>query len=114
MECITQFCARMSYDRLLKNLGGKAKWSSEIKKHGLGYRNEVRNFYTLLDYCGITENHAYSYFEGKYRSYYYDNFRDAMIKLLAESKKIPTSNIERLIGDLSMNCDIFAKELTGV
>ena len=114
MECITQFCARMSYDRLLKNLGGKTKWSSEIKKHGLGYRKEVRNFYTLLDYCGITENYAYSYFEGKYRSYYYDNFRDAMIKLFAGSKKIPTSNIERLIGNLSMNVDEFAKELTGV
>lgn len=45
---------------------------------------------------------------------YYDNFRDAMIKLFADSKKIPTSNIERLIGNLSMNVDEFTKELTGV
>jgi hypothetical protein len=37
-----------------------------------------------------------------------------MIKLFAGSKKIPTSNIERLIGNLSMNVDEFAKELTGV
>ena len=114
MECITQFCARMSYDRLLKNLGGKAKWSSEIKKHGLGYRNEVKNFYTLFDYCGITENDAYGYFEGKYRSYYYDDFRGAMIKLLSTTKKAPTNYLEELVDALWEDSNKFVKRFKDV
>lgn len=48
METLNQFCARMSYDKLIKKLGGESTFNKEIMFSGFGYHNQVRQLNTFL------------------------------------------------------------------
>ena len=73
MELINQFCARKSYHLFIEKLGGKAINQKAILARGYGYSTYVKNFQSILDKYGLSENDAYEYFKDIIQKEPYEN-----------------------------------------
>lgn len=86
MEIINQFCARRSYQKLLRALGAEPVHQQNILLNGYGYKDELKKFLLFLNSHKITDEKAYTYFNGKIKSFYYENIEGTIVRFLTENK----------------------------
>lgn len=113
MECINQFCARRSYGKLLRTIGGSVSHKKEIIKSGYGYNRSVRHFDEMLSSMNISSSEAYAHFSKMIMVEPYENIFGKIVDFLVE-KGTTKQKAEMLVKTLRHSDDMFSKILTGV
>lgn len=112
MECINQFCARRSYGKLLRAIGGSVSHKKEIIKSGYGYSRSVRHFDEMLASMNISSSEAYAHFSKAIMAEPYEDMFGSIVKFLV-GKGVKKQKAEMLIKALRHSDDMFGKILTG-
>lgn len=110
MECINQFCARRSYGKFLRAVGGISKHKKDIIKNGYGYAKSVRHFEKLLSSINVSSSEAYVYFEQLILVKPYETIYDEVVNYIA-SKGIQKRKAEMLVKTLRLSDALFEKAL---
>lgn len=113
MECINQFCARRSYGKLLRAIGGSVSHKNEIIKSGYGYSRSVRHFEEMLSALNVSSSEAYANFSKMIMVEPYENIFGNIVQFLV-GKGVDKQKAEMLIKTLRHSDDMFRKVLTGV
>ncbi len=100
MEVVNQFCARRSYDVLLKQLGGSAANMNKVVESGYGYSNSINNFNRLLEKYNIPKQRTFNYFKDKIQTTSYEKIEYELIKYL-ELEKHGVKNAYRVVKSLN-------------
>lgn len=112
MECINQFCARRSYGKLLRAIGGSVSHKQEIIKSGYGYGRSLRHFEEMLVSMNIPSSEAYAHFNKMIMVEPYENIFGNIVDFLI-SKGVDKKKAEMLIKTLRLPDVLFGKVLTG-
>lgn len=113
MECINQFCARRSYGKFLRAIGGIVSHRKEIIKNGYGYNRSVRHFEEMLAALNISSSEAYAHFSKMIMVEPYENIFGNIVQFLV-GKGVDKQKAEMLIKTLRHSDDMFGKVLTSV
>lgn len=113
MECINQFCARRSYGKLLRAIGGSVSHRKEIIKSGYGYSRSVRHFEEMLSAMNISSSEAYAHFNKMIMVEPYENIFGGIVKFLVV-KGVDKQKAEMIIKTLRHSDDMFSKVLRDV
>ncbi len=113
MECINQFCARRSYGKFLRAIGGSVSHKKEIIKSGYGYSKSVRHFEELLTTLNISSSEAYAHFNKMIMIEPYEDIFGNIVKFLV-GKGVEKKKAEMLVQTLRHTDAVFNKVLTGV
>lgn len=113
MECINQFCARRSYGKFLRAIGGSVSHKKEIIKSGYGYNRSVRHFEEMLAALNVSSSEAYAHFSKMIMVEPYENIFGNIVQFLV-GKGVDKQKAEMLIKTLRHSDDMFGKVLTGV
>lgn len=112
MECINQFCARRSYGKLLRAIGGSVSHKKEIIKSGYGYSRSVRHFDEMLASMNISSSEAYAHFSNAIMAEPYEDMFGSIVKFLV-GKGVKKQKAEMLTKALRHPDSVFNKVLTG-
>lgn len=113
MECINQFCARRSYGKFLRAIGGSVSHKNEIIKSGYGYNRSVRHFEEMLAALNVSSSEAYAHFSKMIMVEPYENIFGNIVQFLV-GNGVDKQKAEMLIKTLRHSDDMFGKVLTGV
>lgn len=113
MECINQFCARRSYGKLLRAIGGTVTHRKEIIQGGYGYSRMVGRFESLLKAINVSSSEAYVYFKPLIVSVPYEEVFDRVVGFLMK-KGVKKEKAETLIKTLRHSDSLFEEALKGV
>ena len=112
MECINQFCARRSYGKFLRAIGGSVSHKKEIIKSGYGYNRSVRHFEEMLAALNVSSSEAYAHFSKMIMVEPYENIFGNIVQFLV-GKGVDKQKAEMLVKTLRHSDDMFGKVLTG-
>lgn len=112
MECINQFCARRSYGKFLRAIGGSVSHKKEIIKSGYGYSRSVRHFEEMLVALNVSSSEAYAHFSKMIMVEPYENIFGNIVQFLV-GKGVDKKKAETLVKTLRHSDDMFGKVLTG-
>lgn len=112
MECINQFCARRSYGKFLRAIGGSVSHKKEIIKSGYGYSRSVRHFEEMLAALNVSSSEAYAHFSKMIMVEPYENIFGNIVQFLV-GKCVDKKKAETLVKTLRHSDDMFGKVLTG-
>lgn len=112
MECINQFCARRSYGKFLRAIGGSVSHKKEIIKRGYGYSRSVRHFEEMLAALNVSSSEAYAHFSKMIMVEPYENIFGNIVQFLV-GKGVDKKKAEMLVKTLRHSDDMFGKVLTG-
>ena len=112
MECINQFCARRSYGKFLRAIGGSVSHKKEIIKSGYGYSRSVRHFEEMLAALNVSSSEAYAHFSKMIMVEPYENIFGNIVQFLV-GKGVDKKKAETLVKTLRHSDDMFGKVLTG-
>lgn len=112
MECINQFCARRSYGKFLRAIGGSVSHKKEIIKSGYGYSRSVRHFEEMLAALNVSSSEAYAHFSKMIMVEPYENIFENIVQFLV-GKGVDKKKAEMLVKTLRHSDDMFGKVLTG-
>lgn len=112
MECINQFCARRSYGKLLRVIGGSVAHRKEIIKSGYGYSRSVNHFEEILSSMNISSSEAYAHFNKMIMVEPYENMFGNIVNFLV-GKGVDKKKAEMLVKALRHSDNMFHKILTG-
>lgn len=112
MECINQFCARRSYGKFLRAIGGSVSHKKEIIKSGYGYSRSVRHFEEMLAALNVSSSEAYAHFSKMIMVEPYENIFGNIVQFLV-GKGVDKKKAEMLVKTLRHSDDMFGKVLTG-
>lgn len=112
MECINQFCARRSYGKFLRAIGGSVSHKKEIIKSGYGYKRSVRHFEEILASLNVSSSEAYVHFSKMIMVEPYENIFGNIVQFLV-GKGVDKKKAEMLVKTLRHSDDMFGKVLTG-
>lgn len=112
MECINQFCARRSYGKFIRTIGGNVSHKKEIIKSGYGYNRSVRHFEEMLSALNVSSSEAYAHFSKMIMVEPYENIFGNIVQFLV-GKGVNKQKAEMLIKTLRHSDDMFSKVLTG-
>lgn len=113
MECINQFCARRSYGKLLRAIGGTVKHKKEIIESGYGYSNSVSKFEKLIKAINVSSSEAYAHFSKVIMTEPYEDIFEHIVSFLVD-KGVKRKNAETLVEALQRSDALFDAALMGV
>ena len=113
MECINQFCARRSYGKFLRAIGGNAKHKKEIIEGGYGYKIEVGRFERILKAINVSSSEAYAHFNKLIMTEPYENIFEQIVSFLVR-KGVKRKNAETLIEAIQHSDTLFDAAIKGV
>lgn len=113
MECINQFCARRSYGKFLRAIGGNVKNKKEIIEHGYGYYGYLKNWEKLLKTINVSSSEAYAHFNRLIMVEPYENIFGCIVDFLV-SKGVKKTKAEVIVKSLRHTEVVFDSALMGV
>ena len=67
------------------------------RDEGFGYQNELKNLYTLLEECGISQSEAYKFFNKKIQTAPYEDISGIIASYISRKTKIRLETAEILL-----------------
>jgi len=82
METVNQFCARMTYEHLLKQLGAESRHKNEIMTRGLGYGTNVNNLNYLIEKLNLSQKQVFNHFKDLILTTPYEKIENELVKYI--------------------------------